>query len=375
MAIEEGRAYTSRVISDLDAAILHCKSNEDRNVLFARKAFSLARHSHIPGARDLIRSLRAVNQTFEPRLSAWIMFAEGITEYCETMDTRKAKDRILRSHLIGQVANDPTLAATSAAWLGFFCFMQSNYSDAKDYLLKAFSWSKSQDAEARSRACLVLGIGYIFAGDSAKGKHWMNVARQHAIDSGDIAMQNIIFYNSSTYSAAQLTLLDCIADVDAPTLNFALMSAQSSSNLNRAIGIANQPSMLAALRAELLTIAQQWQGAIELFDRSFETLSEDGQMEWKPKFFAQRAWCKANVGDVQGCNKDREVATRDMALCVDPDDQYILHFRLSQISRALGDDHAAEVERGIAEQYLQKYRVQQAVVLNYFDEVVKAIHQ
>ena len=262
--------FRSRVIDALDNSIRTCHSLAERNVLFAKKAFTLARHSKIAEAKEIIRALRELNKTFETRLSAWIMFAEGIIEYSETLDIPKSKDRVLRGHLVGQVANDPSLAGTSAAWLAFFCFQQSRFVEAKDYLGMALSWTKESDTEARARAYMVVGMGFFYAGDRVKGKLWMHRARQPAVLSGDIAMQNIIFCNTAAYLVAQLVLIDCVSTVSAEDLSFASLSSQSAGNLNAALGIANQGTIIPLQRADIFTIEKRWAEAIDLFNKYIE---------------------------------------------------------------------------------------------------------
>ena len=375
MENDRSRHFTSRVIEDLDAKIRLSNSNSDRNVLFARKAFALARFSLVQDARNIIGSLREVNQSFETRLSAWIMFAEGIIEHSANLDVAKSKDRVLRAHLVGQVANDPTLAGTSAAWLAFFCFQQGRYVETKDYLVKAFSWTKNEDSEGRSRACLVMGMGFLYAGEFKKGQMWMQLARANAVKSGDIAMQNIIFFNSSAYHAARLTLLDCTSTVDPEELNFALMSAQSSSNLNTALGILNQVSLIPIQRAELLTIEKKWNLAVDLFDQYLAQAKDDGQSPWIPKFIAQRAWCKANLADKDGAISDIEQAIALSAQCIDPDDRAVLHLRVSSTAKLLGDNSRSAREHALGEQHLSLFHDQQALVLSYFKEVAEAYPQ
>jgi tetratricopeptide (TPR) repeat protein len=373
MGNDSKRYFTSRIIEDLDARIRACTSNEDRNILFAQKAFALARHSLIPEAKKLIHDLRIVNQAYEPRLSAWIMFSEGVIEHSQTFDVAKSKDRILRAHLVGQVANDPTLAGTSAAWLAHFAFVQGSYVESREFLRKAFDWSPDEAWECRARACMVLGFGFYFAGDLINAKLWFQQARDHAIRSGDIAMQNIILFNASAFHVAQLTLLDCTTGVDPAELHFAVMSAQSAGNLNNALGIANQSSMVPVQRAELLTIEKKWREAIEIFNAHIDSSIEEGQSKWAPKFFAQRAWCKANISDTEGARNDIQLATEGADACTDPDDRGILHLRIASSAQMLDDKTLEAHHRNLAGHYLAVHSEHQSLVKKYFSEIAESI--
>ena len=372
---DKKRYFSSRIIDNLDSQIRNCQSNAERNVLLAKKAFALARHSLILESRQIIRDLRSINQNYEARLSAWIMFAEGIIEHSETYDLQKSRDRIIRAHLVGQAANDPTLAGTAAAWLADLDFLYGRYRDSADYLDKAFAWSKAQDSEARARASMVLGAAFYFCGDIAKGKHWIQAARSHAVASGDIAMQNIILFNNSALDVSRLTLLDCIGGVDESELRFALMSAQSVSNLNTALGIANQPSMIPVQRAELLTIQREWSEAISIFDAHIESIRLQGQSKWISKYIAHRSWCKANIGDTLGAKSDIGTAIDGAVSGTDPDDLYILHLRVARSADMIGDTALAHEQRCLGQQQLTIHEEHQQSVREIFSPIAERYRQ
>lgn len=372
---DKKRYFNSRIIDNLDSQIASSQSSAERNVLLAQKAFALARHSLIAESRQIIRDLRSINQSYEARLSAWIMFAEGIIEHSESYDLQKTRDRIIRSHLVGQAANDPTLAGTAAAWLADLDFLHGRYRDSADYLEKAFAWSKVQDSEARSRASMVLGSAFYFAGDVLKGKNWIQSARSHAVASGDIAMQNIILFNSSALDASRLTLLDCLGQVDASELNFAVMSAQSVSNLNTALGISNQPSMIPVQRAELLTIQREWSTAISIFDNHIDSLKLQGQSKWISRYIAHRSWCKANNGDAAGARLDIRAAIDGAVSGTDPDDLYVLHLRVANTAERIGDSSLAKEQRALGQEQLRIHAEHQQSVTEMFSPIAERYAQ
>jgi len=369
------RYFNSRIIDDLDTRIRATTSNQERNVLFAKKAFALARHSRVPEARQIIKDLRHINHAYEPRLSAWIMFAEGVIEHSERLDIAKSKDRINRAHLVGQAANDPSLAATSAAWLAHFAFVQGKYEESKSFLDKAFAWSTTEDTEARARASMILGAGFYFAGDLANAKAWLQAARDHAVKSGDIAMQNIILFNSSAFHVAHLTILDCFYNVNVAELRFALMSAQSVENLNRALGISSQPSMVPVQRAELLTIEKKWQSAIDIFNEHIGSSIEQDQSTLGPRFLAQRAWCKANIQDFLGAQADIDAATAAMEICSDPDDRCVLHMRISGSARLMGKAELAIDNERLGQEFFALHTDLQALVRERFSAVADSLRK
>lgn len=374
MENKSAQPFVARIISNIDARIRVASSRSERNILFAQKAFVLARHSQIPEARETVRELRQINSQYEdPKLSAWIMFAEGVIEYSDTMDVAKSKDRIFRSHLVGQVVNDPTLAGTSAAWMAQFNLVERKIPETRDYLIKAFSWTKVDDNEARSRACMVLGIAFLFASEPEKGRHWMQKARNHAVASGDIAMQNIILYNSAACQTSDLVLLDCTSIVDPSKLQFAVMSAQSSGNLNTALGISNQPSMVPVQRAELFTVERKWSEAIEIFNAHIAPSEVQGQARLVAKFYAQRAWCKANLEDFDGCRSDLQYALRDGNQSSDSDDLAVVHFRVAACARLMQDEELYTFHQAMAEKCLENFKAYQATLNTCISELADTL--
>jgi len=372
---DKKRYFTSRIIDDLDHRIRATNSNQERNVLFAKKAFALARHSLVPEARMIIKNLRQINHAYEPQLSAWIMFAEGVIEHSDTLDIAKAKDWINRAHLVGQAANDPSLAATAAAWLAHLAFVQGKYGESQEFLVKAFAWSTADDAEARARASMTLGMGFYFAGDLSKAKSWFQEARDHAVRSGDIAMQNIVLFNSSAFHVAQLTIIDCFSSVDPTELNFAVMSAQSAGNLNMALGISNQPSLVPVQRAELFTIEKKWQSAIDIFDEHIGSSIKRDQSAWTPKFLAQRAWCKANIQDFSGAQEDIDAAISEMESCKDPDDRCVLHLRISNSFKMMGKTEFSDHHAYIGREFFTLHNDHQTIVNEGFNAVALSIRK
>jgi tetratricopeptide (TPR) repeat protein len=321
----------------------------------------------------LIRNLRAVNAAYEARLSSWIMFAEGVIEFSETGDIKKSKDRILRGHLIGQLIKENELASTSAAWLGYFEFMLGKYQDSISYLEKAFSLSNEHFSEARARASIVLADAFSLAGDLVKGRFWYQRARSYAVASGDIAFQNITLFNASAHHIGLLTVADCTSVIDQAELKYASMSSASAANLNAALGISSQPSLIPLQRAEIAVLERRWEDAIKVLTEHVDLVHAQGQGRLAPRLRSQLAWCKANSGDLVGAIADIETALRDLSDCKDPDDLAVLYFRAAGVARIAGDIQAALDRELLGEEQLVAYSAEQSLIKALFDEVAAKI--
>lgn len=373
MGTETVNGFSIRWLNEVDDLIRACTDNIERNVLFAKKAFILARHSRVVEAKKLILDLRAVNSAYEARLSSWIMFAEGLIEFSETGNVKKSRDRVLRGHLIGQLIKENELTSTSAAWLGYFDFVLGKYVDCANHLEKAFLFSTAKHSEARARAAIVLADGFSLAGDLATGRVWYQRARSYAVASGDIAFQNIAIFNSSSYHIGLLTVADCTSSLDKKELLFASMSSASAENFNAALGIESQPSLIPLQRAEIAVLEGRWQAAIETFSQHLEKVHLQGQGRLAPKLRAQLAWCKANAGDMDGAAVEIEAALLSTEDCKDPDDLAVLHFRAAGVARLAGRVEESRKHEQLGEEQLVTYSEEQNLIKTLFDSVVSKL--
>lgn len=373
METETVNGFSIRWLNEVNGLINSCQDNIERNVLFAKKAFILARHSRGVEAKQLISDLRAVNSAYEARLSSWIMFAEGLIEFSETGDVKKSRDRVLRGHLIGQLIKENELTSTSAAWLGYFDFVLGKYVDCAKHLEKAFLFSTAKHSEARARAAIVLADGFCLAGDLATGREWYQRARSYAVASGDVAFQNIAIFNASSYHIGLLTVADCTSSLDKTELRFASMSSASAENLNTALGIECQPSLIPLQRAEIAVLENRWNDAIAVFAEHLEKVHLQGQGRVAPKLRAQLAWCKANIGDLAGATIEIEAALLSAGECKDPDDLAVLHFRAAGVSRLAGKAAESYKHEQLGEEQLVSYSEEQNLIKTLFNDVASKV--
>lgn len=370
-----GNPFIPRALRRIDDQIQSCISATERNLLFAKKSIALAKHGYIEEAKAINLKLRDINDKYDPRLTAWIMFSEGIAEHSETLNNEKSKDKFIRSHLISQVAKDCELAGTSAAWVAHCAFVAGRTKEAASHLDKAFQLSDQDNNEARGRACMVLANGFNMAAESELSNHWYKLARTHAVNEGDIAMQNIMLYNATAFHVSQLTLTDCQSCLEPALLRRVVLEVASAYNLNSALGIRNLPSTISGMQAEMLVMTGDWADAEEMLSQTLPKLEGEGQAHLLPKMFAQRAWCRAKMGHSVDAISDMNNSCTIAEKCVDYDDLAILHFRLSGVGRVLGDSEIEQHHHSIATSYLKKFEEQQEEILELFSPVANRANE
>jgi len=373
MASDRNQVFTMRTLQRLDDLIRSCQDSDERLVLFARKAGQLARLSELAEARSIVAEVRLANAAYDARVSAWVLYAEGLIQHFDNLDNSRTKDKFNRAFLVSQLAGDRELAGASAAWMAHCELMAGQMKDVASHIAKAFEWSEPDDGEVRGRASMVLADTLNWAGQRAEAQHWYKEARRHAVRDGDIAMQNVMLYNAAALGVWHLTLQDCVAATDIDERKRASMDAASASNLNAALGIESLPSLLPIMHAELAIVQGNWQRALVLLDQHIAGLVQEGQKRLQPKMLAQRAWCRTNLGDRDGAISDILQAVELLDDCADLDDLAVLHFRIAAVGVHLHDEDLVSRHRPAASRYMNLFRVQQAETLELLRPVLESI--
>ncbi len=346
----------SRGLEQLSRLIESCANQGERHLLIARKAGALARLSRLDEARHLVAELRAFNTGFEPRLSAWIMFTEGLVEHFSSLSAN-ASGRFRRSHAVSVAAGDNELTALSAAWIASAELAQGNPAASAAHLEEAFALAGPGDSETLSRACLVVADALNWSGSAELAKVWYRLARGHAVACGDIAMQSVILFNSASFHVSHLVLRECETpnSVCSTDVLAAGMELESISNLDRGLGVRSLTSMIPMLRAELASLQRHWDIALGILDLNLPLASEQGQARLIPKLISERAWCKVNLGDIAGARADAEAALGHAEAGSEFDDLVVLYTRTADVFEMIGERDRVQPLRAAANRSLASF--------------------
>lgn len=308
-----------------------------QRILRVQIAGLLTRQGRMDEARQMIAQLRAENVGYEPRLSAWIMFTEGLVKHFESLDVLGARDWFRRAYAVAVATGDGELRAISAAWMADSDFRLGNVESAAGHLEKAFGWSSEANHEALGRSCLVLADLLSWAGLHNDARNWYRSARGHAVALGDIGMQSVVLFNSVSFRVSALVLRGCQGSIDKEAAVTLGREITSVSNLDMGLGITTLGSMIPALRAELDTLVGNWQSAIDGFDSFMDDVSRDGQDRLAAKFLAHRAMCLAKSSRRSEAELDIERTLVSIDQCPDLDDLAVVYSRLASTHATLGN--------------------------------------
>lgn len=365
--------FSLRSIQLIDEKIRSCQDSSERFVLFAKRAGGLASHSYISEAKSTVAELRQLNINFDPRLTGWINFSEGLIEHFETLDNKKAKNKFNRGLLVSQMVSDRELAGACAAWVAHCDFVDGKIGLVAINIINSFEWSLRDEHETRGRASMVLADAFNAVDQISTSRFWFRAARNHASQAGNIAMQNVMLFNIAAYSVSRLTLDDCTLGASPSDRQRTAMEVASASNLNTALGISELPTMVPTMQAELHIVNRKWDQAIAIFETHPSRILQNSPSRLIPKLIAQRAWCHANLGNLAAAEEDLNRALEIRASCTDDDDLAVLLFKLSRVGELIGKPEIASSCLDAAKGHLSLFRTHQEQIRKMLENVVGKI--
>lgn len=345
--------YTTRSLRELKDKLALPMTTNERAILLVKIASNLARLTRTKEARAVIKDIRTVNKNFEPLLTSWIMFCEGLIYHFEALQDFQAFDRFRRAYIFASALKDRELAGSCAAWIAKCEFVAGKYSSMHEHLVAAFNWADTSHGDARARASVVIADALNTCGQIEDARKWYRTARNYAVAEGDISMQNIILFNTAAFAVGNLMLQDCFGSILEKERWRAMMELNSATNLDLTLGSQQLQTLTPILRAELFTIEKRWEDAISIFENKIDGSTREGHMRQQPKHLANLAWCFMSLNQPARAWQLAESAIDCVGQCTDPDDLAVIHHRVSIIAsmcgmQELADAHSKSAANSIA---------------------------
>jgi tetratricopeptide (TPR) repeat protein len=336
---------SSALLSRLENLAKQAGNEVDRALFRAQWAGAVARLGHIGAAREEIEALRRFNATYEPRLTAWILLAEGQVDHFESLSVT-ALDKFKRAYGIGVAIVDPDIKAFAAAWMSASEFQTGRYELAAKHSLEALVVAPDSGCLARSRAHLVLANILCAIGRHTEAPTHYTRARHYAIEAHDISMQSAVLYNVAAFRIARISLDDAMGDERDDEVAIAELELNSILNLDRGIGVDSLNAMVPILQGQLMLIKRKWSEANQHYARAIPEASTYGPLRWEPRFLAEQAQCQAMMGHSDEAANLVSRAVGQLTATMHFDDLAASHARISLALGSLGqtaksDDHMA----------------------------------
>lgn len=351
---------SASLLARLQALADEATDESDRSVYRAQWAGAMARLGHIDKARAQIQDLRLINTAYTPRLTGWILIAEGLADHFESLSVR-ALDRFKRAHGMAVAFGDADLWSFASAWMGASEFLTGDYESAAKHASEAIQKAPETAWLALSRAHLVLANVLYAIGQHKKAAFQYAKARHFAIEAHDISMQSAVLYNVAAFHIARISLEDAFSPpVSADDLELAELELNSVANLDCGIGIDSLSAMVPILRAQLLLAKRHWKEADLLYCAALPDAVTYGPSRWEPRFLAEQAHCHAMLGKRASAMDLASRAIRQLTAQIEIDDVAACHARVASCLSVLGDHVGAETHSKIGRECLAQFATRQA---------------
>ncbi len=350
----------SRLLARLDADIRKTSDPIDSACLRAERAGQLARLGQFDRANQELAALHAVfDRRPSAAVSAWMCLAEGCIAYFSSL-SNTARDKMQRARAISAAAHLTAIQALSAAWLAHMDFAQFDVEATVRHARESLELARADNLAAISRACLVVGIAYHFAGRLDLALPWFVKSRECASAEGDEATLSALVYNIAAYRGNHAIQNSLFGGDALEHARHALAGADSTDNLGQWIGITSLDSLVPMLRAVVHSVQGEYDKALALYEAHWLDAKRQGLGRMAANFLADMAWCRWERGDSPGAMRDAASASGNIDPSMHADDRAVAHARLAQVYRAAGEVDLALQHEGRARESWSVHRRLQA---------------
>lgn len=239
----------SSLVERLNGQIRLASDEGTRGELSAQIACYLARIGDAEGCANLLQELRTkFGRGNFPRVSVWLMIAEGISVFFGGL-SENSRDRLVRACEISRVAGYSDLGRLSSAWLSHMEFNRGDYSSMARYLCSADPVSEQRRDAADCRAFVVLADSSLYCGNYDDAIKWHEIARRIAVDLGDEATIGAIIYNKAMFSCLRVQTNWALDRYEAQPAEFLGMLVDSTDYFDRAARHTSLQQLTTTLRA------------------------------------------------------------------------------------------------------------------------------
>lgn len=369
-------APTSRLQQRLETEIIRARDPVACAMLRAERACLLARLGDMDGAAAEREALAVEAQRHPaPGLAIWLKLLDGTLGYYRGADTSH-RTAFSQAMELAHRARLRPLIALSAIWLAQMAFVDDEIEPMVRLLSQALQESTPQQHGVRARVAMLIALNYHYAFRVDLAQPWYQRAQQHASAEGDVQTLSALMYTRAWTSGNQCRMASIFGTPmpeSSSTIRQAVMSAQSSEHFDRRTGAQALQQLTPLLEAQLLTTQGRWAEADALFSRHLDAEPGlDGVQRYLALLLGDWAWCRLQLGDVEGARRhaDRSAAALAAHDCAQ-DDRTVALGRLARLHAAFGDEALAQQHEAEAQQELARFGENQQRVLTALDAALR----
>jgi tetratricopeptide (TPR) repeat protein len=360
----------SRLLAQLAARIATARDPVEAACLRAQRGIYLARQGKYDEAEAIVKSIRDEFGTRpNAEVTAWISLVEALIHFY-SQPGPKALDRLRRAHALSHAMNHPVLVPLCAAWLAHIEFNSNRMAPMLQYAVEALRLAKPEHHAALARVSLVIADAFHYAGRFDLAKPWYAAVRQHALAEGDDAMISAMLHNVAAFRANEVRLADAFG-VSTPTeARRALLEAESTLNYDIGIGTLSMALLIPLMKAQLLATEGRFSEALEIFNDVLDRDSPENLERRKACFYADRAWCRLQLNQVDLALADVETACAHSENSTDSDDSASMHARVAEVLAQLGKYELSLEHKRKATEFRQRHLNVQAELLMQLEQSI-----
>jgi tetratricopeptide (TPR) repeat protein len=360
----------SRLLAQLAARIAAARDPVEAACLRAQRGIYLARQGKYDEAEAIVKAIRDEFGTRpNAEVTASISLVEALIHFY-SQPGPKALDRLRRAHALSRAMNHPLLVPLCAAWLAHIEFNANRMEPMLQYAVEALRLAQPAHHAALARVSLVVADAFHYAGRFDLARPWYAAVREHALADGDDAMISAMLHNVAAFRANEVRLAHAFG-VSIPTeARRALLEAESTENYDMGIGTLSMALLIPLMKAQLLATEGRFSEALEIFNDVLERDSPENLERRKACFYADRAWCRLQLNQVDLALADVETACEREDDPADSDDAASMHARVAEVLTQLGRFERSLEHKRKALEFRERHLDSQAELLGQLERAV-----
>ena len=332
----------SRYLSALNLAISTADDPLKQGCLRAEKASYLARRGSSDLAAHEIASLRLDKSYLaSPELSSWINFAEGMSLHCVGRD-RDAAEKWSRSRAISEAMGVDEISTLASAWLALLDYTRADLVSMNDNFKRCLHKSSALSHQASARLCLTIAQCFHVCGDISEARKFYSHSRLECLMYGDDVMLSALIHNMAWIRVTNNRngLLRDKGPID--TRELIDLGAETTAAYEQLVGISSFSAMTPLLQAQVHLLNGEMSVADRAITENIIHLGNQGLSRMRPGLLADRAFCRATMGNFAAASQDIKEALSSIDGTSHVDDLAVAHCRISSAYQKIGQIEASK---------------------------------
>lgn len=327
----------SRFIVRIDELIGIAGNSTKGVCLTLEKASYLARRGDYIASNNIVLQVRNEGQHLKNgMIGAWLNYVEGM-QFHSSGNASEAKVKWQRCLAIARSVKANEVVARVSSWLAFVDYTNISIPSLISNTREVFSKLTDDNLEATARTNLTAAQIFHLCGEYKSATVFYNRARVACLECYDDVMLAALVHNMAwlRMAARRNAILQGICSEDEGYL--VELAAESTSNYEKLIGSKSFDVMTPLLGAQVDIMFGRYVEAIYTISARLEDLRGQGLSRLSGVLVADRAYCRAQAGDIEGAKNDALVALNSISGSEHVDDLAVLFTRVSSVFSLAGD--------------------------------------